>query len=216
METENDLFGTFMASHKWYIRPEAISSSVQTIAEGVQFQVYEGVWRGMRVAVKRIELKRVRGTATDFDAMSATALGGPAMGMGLRRPSNRPRLLGGGHTALLQISTELSLIFSLHHPNLLLYIGAGADRNGLLLMSELMERGSLQTILMIKGERCVVFCCCEVTDNEGFFWFLVLLCWVLALIRWYFRVLLWFWFDCGLVVSFWLSSLGPTGTFVLA
>lgn len=156
INAELDLFGSFMHSHKWHIPLSEIQKTGQEIARGTAFQVYEGAWRGMRVAVKKMDLRRVRGVNADMEGLS---LGGPAMGMGMRRGSNRPRLLGGGYTALLQISTELSLIFSLHHPNLLLYMGAGADESGLHLVSELMERLSLHHILITRKERCVAWRC---------------------------------------------------------
>jgi hypothetical protein len=56
---------------------------------------------------------------------------------------------------LLALSAEVSILFQLRHPNLLLFLGASIGPDTFCIVSEFMDRGALRTMLLDPHQRCV-------------------------------------------------------------
>lgn len=57
---------------------------------------------------------------------------------------------------LLALSAEVSVLFQLRHPNLLLFLGASIGPDTFCIVSEYMDRGPLRPILLDPHQRCVL------------------------------------------------------------
>ncbi|KCV70895.1 TKL/DRK protein kinase [Fonticula alba] len=131
----------------------AAPSRTSRIAYCSEGEVFRGTWRNMPIAAKRLELRRIRSGAP-FSSIAHSVSSSPSSSFpdSASHPTMRRRAgaaLGtrAAHHALLELSTELSTVLSLRHPNLLLYMGAGADDRHIYLVSELMERGNLLDLI---------------------------------------------------------------------
>jgi serine/threonine protein kinase len=119
---------------------------IQQIGGGNFSKVYEGLYQGQRVAIKKQELSPSSASLVSPSATTASAAS--AHGSSGNGANDGGGSEGGDDLVGAYLHKELKMLKTIAHPNLLQYVGANFDGSTAYIVTEFMEGGDLRRLLL--------------------------------------------------------------------